>query len=233
MLRKPLKVNFWVAMYEKAYANFLKYTLQAIQMPIAQQQQYNDDLDFGQFPLCDPITPLSHITGFPALYQPGNGLDQTVYNPSNNLNGCTSSFEVLATRNCQQLGILGNAAWTAYPTVAWTHAAVVGNMDPKSYNTDILVPSHAYSLLGLFVEDYGNSYIVLRNPWANLINPSSFPDNEDFNYLKQYLATGLWYPDQTDVPFVTFGNDADGIFAIRTELFDLCFEGFGWVTPGS
>jgi hypothetical protein len=139
----------------------------------------------------------------------------------------TSSFNVLTNYNITTyiVGSITNGV-TNNPTVAWTY-------DPGSlpangsqyYGNPAIVASHAYSIIGTYANiATGMNYIVLRNPWGNQINP----DDPSLGALQASLAQGTWTP-MANAPNVNFGNQADGIFALESSVFDLVFAGFGWV----
>jgi hypothetical protein len=218
----------WVALYEKAYAKFLGYDNDTLpgfnKLP---GYVSGDDPDIGLLPQNYAMDPLTQLTKLlpsenPVPQTGGILLPPTIYNPTN-LGGWqgqnyASSYQVLNKQNFEN-------GLTHYATVAWTYAdatQIVPPGVPALYDTDVLVPSHAYSLLGLY-SNANKDYIVLRNPWGNMINPA----NLTAGLLKDSLASGTWSP--TGSPQVTFGNAADGIFGLEKGIFDTCFEGFGWV----
>ncbi|MCA9553514.1 MAG: hypothetical protein KC933_25980, partial [Myxococcales bacterium] len=87
------------------------------------------------------------------------------------------------------------------PVAADTHG------QEKKYQTNGLVASHAYSVLGTQIED-GQRYVTLRNPWAST----------------EYTGGAGGY--QTDVDFDGDGklDGNDGVFRMKLEDFHRLFE---------
>lgn len=224
----------WVALYEKAYAQFFN-----LPPPLPDSHIYNAvpgmDKDIGAFPEFDAMTPLTHLMRkIPTNYistdgsNPPEAFPPTIFNP-NNLNPDkrfdwgSDSFAVLMLHNHAN-------GLTAYPTVAWTIGDRANSPKPELFGNPAIVENHAYSLLGLYHDPFttdlfpaGKDCIVLRNPWGNMID---FNDTA-IQSLVPYLATGIWRPDNS--PSVTFGAVADGIFGLEKGAFAACFARFGWV----
>jgi hypothetical protein len=104
-----------------------------------------------------------------------------------------------------------------YPAVAWTYDVEQANYP---MNDGTIALKHTYSLLGVTGAVskgvFTSKYIVLRNPWG----PSAqSPD-------PQLTATSLF----TDTPWFGINlADADGIFALRADLFPMYFDQYAWV----
>jgi hypothetical protein len=109
-------------------------------------------------------------------------------------------------------------AWTFNPMAACTYASASASPSPSTFNSSGLVAWHCYAILG-WIYASNQEYIVLRNPWGN--TPATLDvDNGPWVPIEQFGASeilGLTLP-------------ADGVFALRADIFQQCFAGYGWVT---
>lgn len=217
--------ELWVALYEKAYAKYLKENniVTSINWSTLPGAVNLWDPDISSFPSYYPMTTLADITGhtnsvnFNPLNLPTNPNDPTG-------NPYSSSFDVL-TQNIMIFNATNGRATSA--AVAWTVDA--GSLPAgyeKCFQNFAIVPNHTYSIIGTYVNTATNTnYIVLRNPWGNKIVP------KDPSFASLNLASGTWKPSPNTSAYanVMFGNQSDGIFALESSLFDHLFGGFGWV----
>jgi Calpain family cysteine protease len=104
---------------------------------------------------------------------------------------------------------------TKYPAVAYTYDTKQGN-----WKTDTIPPKHTYSILGVTgtldtarPPNWTSKYIVLRDTWGFNNDPSlSSPD---------VLTQGTWL---SGIDFAA----KDGIFALRSDLFPVYFQGYAY-----
>lgn len=111
---------------------------------------------------------------------------------------------------------------TRWPTMAWTWSRVLDRELPRWSSTG-LQDDHAYAVLGV-IGGARPDYVVLRDPLG------SVPHRPDAH------AETLWQPQRAGAAAVSqlrLGSGADGVFALRADLFDRCFRGVGWVDPGT
>ena len=209
------QAELWPALYEKAYAKFFPLSDSALPNAAA-----GEDPEIGTFPPYMAIISLTNLTKLLSSLYPKNGIPPTQYNPANLGGWGNSSYDVLT--KCNLVG--GVTSWA---TVVWTYdsGSIPNNASAYFYNP-ALIPCHAYSVLGGFTNAAGVSYVVLRNPWGNQIDPVN---DATLNSLKGSLSTDSWMP--ANGPTIKFGSNADGIFALESSVFDKCFTGFGWVRP--
>jgi hypothetical protein len=104
---------------------------------------------------------------------------------------------------------------TIHPTMAWTWENV-RNMHPLGWTSTGLFANHAYAVLGLMKQN-DKDYVVLRNPHGDNVQR---PDC----YAKDEWSARAGEGGVTRVPL----NDG-GVFAIRADWFDICFDKVGWV----
>jgi hypothetical protein len=145
---------------------------------------------------------------------------------------------------------------TTHPMVAWTYCtgsdtsdeelASLGCTDATRaptaiYSDEILVASHAYSILGTMIDD-GLKYVILRNPWGGAPdNQGGYclyaPANPQYYHLADPCSIYL-YPYDYDgnathdylEPLVNGKRPVrDGIFGLRSDDFARFFAGFAWV----
>jgi hypothetical protein len=109
-------------------------------------------------------------------------------------------------------------AWTFNPMAACTYASAAAAPSPVTFDNSGLVAWHCYSILGWI---YSNStqYIVLRNPWGN--TPATLD-----------VDNGPWIPIEQFGPSEVLGLNlpANGVFALRSDIFQQCYASYGWVT---
>jgi hypothetical protein len=219
--------ELYTALYEKAYALFCG--LRKSVLPGAT----DTDPEISSFPQGDPLLSLFHLTSLVWDFTRNNNLNQPSAFLTTDLSqfGFGSSYLAM---NKNLSATVGSSRKTLNPMVAWTYDARpacsstwFGANNP--YGNDLIVPSHSYSILGsVRLRDSSGTdrdYIVLRNPWgANCTGDPS-------GCIQPYLAAGLFTP----VAGISFdlgrkpnGITTDGIFGLRSEVFDCCFKGFGW-----
>jgi len=202
--------ELWVALYEKAYAKYLgydDYTLPGFHQ--LSGCQLGQDPDIGLLPAYYAMIPLTNLTKLVGSEVAVGSIPPTIYTAAFPPGG-KSNYQILTEQN-------HSGGLTMFATVAWTYAEPPQGTE-NYFTTDVIVPSHAYSIIGFYYDGTDN-YIVLRNPWANKIDPNN-------NAILQ-LASGKWEPQNS--PAITFGTASDGIFGLKTTLFDQLFEGYGWV----
>jgi hypothetical protein len=104
---------------------------------------------------------------------------------------------------------------TRIPAMAWTWRSGSHFLQGFDLATAGLLASHAYAVLGRFV-DGGVDHVVLRNPHGRNIDVPAY-------------SRGPWRPG----PGATGADDVelntDGVFALPAEWFDRCFGTVGWV----
>jgi len=214
--------ELYSALYEKAYAMFTN--LPQSKLPNATAT----DPEISAFPQGDPLLSLFHITSLIWDFTKNNTLGQPSAFLTKELtqSGFTSSYKAMSINLS---AVVGASRKIKNPTVAWAYdtkpacsSIWFGSTSP--YGNDLIVPSHSYSILGsVTLKDSTGitwDYIVLRNPWgANYVDPSGS--------VGQYLAAGQFTP--VAGVMIDLGKRTDGIFGLRTDVFDCCFQGFGWV----
>ena len=102
-----------------------------------------------------------------------------------------------------------------YPAVAYSFDSVQAGWKPGTIS-----PQHSYSILGLAgtvdtatPPNWKTKYIVLRDPWAVTTDPG-FASPE-------MLTSGSW------INSINFAAK-DGIFALRSDLFPMYFQGYAY-----
>jgi hypothetical protein len=214
--------ELWTALYEKAYAKFRGL---AAYNPANVPGATTDDPNIGLISAGDPVTAMTEICKLLATARSDNNAAKrpSIFNTASrpfvffantpDYYVCNRSYDVLNAFDASSY--LAVNYITMFPTVAWTSDTV------QASSNHAIVPSHAYSILGLLDKTNAaggtDNYIVLRNPWANKIDPGN----------DTRFATGNWTPESGLT--LTFGLIADGIFAIKADAFDTLFSGFGWV----
>jgi hypothetical protein len=140
--------------------------------------------------------------------------------------------------NCYPPNISGSYFYkTQCATVAFTYdtgdpaktngvmngAAAAPQGSGVEYNSDLLVGSHSYSVLGLY-EENNQKYIVLRNPWGYIKNVKKCENPNlaigRINGFEDGIDRELW--DDNDFLM-------DGVFALKWTEFCKYFRGLSWV----
>lgn len=112
---------------------------------------------------------------------------------------------------------------TKWPMVAYTY-------DPRiesppvgvTYTDATIVANHAYSVLG--VHAIGTvKYIVMRNPWGQKGAGPGSGDPDPSSLPSGALASGAWFGVQK------LEDPNDAVFALKSDVFQKYFKGFGWV----
>lgn len=217
--------ELWSAMYEKAYAVFAKTTIPNnsiadLTVSGANASPPCRDVDTGTLPTGDPLTALTNITK----------LFYTFLSTNNNMNR-PSAFLTETVRTGKNIWGKNSAAilksWnntgtgaTNFATVAWTPDTAPANYG-KYYDNIILALSHAYSVLGVTTIN-SVDYVILRNPWGIAIDINTVTSP-----LKDALGQNPWKPD-TSALTIQLGTSPYSIFALKTDIFDQVFQGFGW-----
>jgi hypothetical protein len=215
--------ELWPALYEKAYAMFMGLK------PSVLPNATSTDPEISVFPPGDPLLSLFHLTKMKWDFTGNNTIGQPSAFLTKELSpfGFASSYNALNKNLCAAIVA---SRKTIYPTVAWTYdpsveslpacsSALFGSTGP--YGSDLIVPNHSYSILGSITINT-NNYIVLRNPWG-----ANWCGDDPSGSVGRYLAAGQWTPAQGIT--IQLGGRTDGIFGLRTDAFDCCFRGFGWV----
>jgi len=206
----------WAAIYEKAYGEFM------LLHPMSTLDYRGDPVyknlprpDIPKFQGGNPLESLVHLTGLKYT------LNSTYFNTKDIPN---QSFAKISNAIYSTDGINGI---TKYPMVAWTYLnaaeanAAHPDDPPISYNSEVFVANHSYSILGTIKTN--KNYVVLRNPYGRLWGAD--PNDTD-------LYTGTWSPP--DFKTLTLSLD-DGIFALEAGngethgRFERYFTAFGWV----
>ena len=105
---------------------------------------------------------------------------------------------------------------TFNPMMAWTYGSGDDSPDHVNYGDANIVASHAYSVLG-WAYQFGQKYIVLRNPWA-----STEATIGTIGGSLVFYDVSWWRP-------IALG-DPDGVFALRADVFKSYFAGLGAVS---
>ncbi len=165
----------------------------------------SDEPDITKIAFGDPVRALATLTNLPPNYRTNSSL---------------SADDIWKTVRENSTG-----SKTFNPMVAWTYGTAPS--PDVNYNSAHLVANHSYSILG-WASANNQNYIVLRNPWGtyeatlNTANITWVAWNEP--YYNDPNGTWLSIPMATN----------DGIFALRADIFQKYFAGFGWVkTSGS
>jgi hypothetical protein len=153
----------------------------------------------------DPVGALAQLTGFVPYYQGTSGISG---------HDCWTKVRANSI-----------SSKTFNPMVAWTYGT--SPSPDVNYDNAHLAANHAYSLLGW--EFYNNQeYIILRNPWGTYeatldVLPGAF-DWVSWDQPYYGGASGHWRP----IHMAT----SDGVFGLRSDIFQKYFAAFGWVkTP--
>jgi len=204
----------WPSLYEKAYAAWIgkKHGLINLNRP-----------DYTIICQGDPFSSLEHITGKSSA--------KTVWKTTDFTTG-KAIFEKIQSNNVD-----ATALKTKFPAVACTYPsstlapvpAINDTYYTVQYNSEQLVASHSYSLLGIHSEN-GKYYIVLRNPYGisdpvSIIEPFLDKNGNKSRY-DPLFATGDWGPLKNIGKQL---KDPDGIFALDADVFRTHFYKFGWV----
>ena len=100
-----------------------------------------------------------------------------------------------------------------------------------TYNSDLLVASHSYTVLGTFAES-GMNYVVLRNPWGfvkSVTQNNCNPVPNTTVHLANGPLAGFYGPGQPRSLWDGNGNTMDGVFALDSATFSSYFRGFSWI----
>jgi hypothetical protein len=217
----PDNFELWVALYEKAYAIWTLAPATDLTVPGASTNPPPRDPNVGLLPQGDPLCAMTNITKLLFTF---NSTNNTAKHPSAFNTATLSTPGTWGTTSYDILNNINNTGTgaTLYATVAWTYDSPPAAY-PEYYGNAVLAASHAYSVLGIITINSIN-YIILRNPWGNVISltdPSVTP-------LIGSLAQGTWNPDTSGLT-IQLGNSPYGIFGLEKTAFDQCFAGFGWV----
>lgn len=230
----------WVPYYEKAFARYLEYTGK-----IVPASPYPDHPYICRIPCGDAGETLRALmkksTAALTTYKFTGDLGSASRNPE------TVWAKLKSICETPWLESTDYNAWkTKYPAVASTNCTgdpnVTGNPNPPlcaaprgsgvNYVDDLILASHAYSLLGIHkVKDRAPRYVILRNPF-----------NENWGFIYGSTAYGL-----SDGPLVFYSIKVNnirynrplfenklpirGVFALKLEDFVNYFAGFSWVIP--
>ena len=242
--------EYWPTFYEKAYARYrlAKGHIRNWETTHGKVPTYDDHPDIGTLPCGDPFETLTLLTNIPcSIYDmrtnpncprdPGiiwgklTGVCYTYEgNPSRKI-----KYPAVAITNCTKDPLVPPTLTPPYPVCAAKAGSGV------VYDEELLVASHAYSLLGIH-ETAAGRYVILRNPygtnWGFIMGSQTYrlagasipPGSLDFHVptngqtpynfswplFVQNSTTGKWTPNC-------------GIFAMHCDDFAKWFGAFGWV----
>ncbi len=133
------------------------------------------------------------------------GADQVLRDQGDNL------FKHIWTR-CGPRGV------TREPTMAWTWDQTMIKKRGFTWSGTALRREHAYAVLGVMKQ--GNpQYVVLRDPWGWVKHCG-----------ETHAAERQWTPGAGTSGVDTVNlNPKNGVFALRKDVFDKCFQAIGWV----
>lgn len=159
--------------------------------------------DTDNYPNYSPITGGDPAAALTAL----TGLPRSYY-PTNGV----APYDIWQTVRSHSLSFK-----TFDPMVAWTYGSDNDAPTPINYGNAHIVANHAYSILGWdYDESTGDEYIVLRNPWGST---EAILDVEGGSW---YAYDGsFWRPTPLG---------SQGIFALRADIFQQYYAGYGVVT---
>jgi hypothetical protein len=252
--------GMWVPMLERAYAMRLKYptdippeddhpdicTCFGPGSPTSALYHLLGDANYKQFINNTADNDAAHVK----WYAENDPLVKIV--PTGG-QGSGSLWDWLALRNCTNPVIppaTNIFRKTTFPTVAFTYGtqdpAISGtqigtpnttNPAPRgsgvTYNNDLFVASHSYSVLGTYSRTVGGvttNYVLLRNPWGQvrtISKPMAGTYALDANETLPGFANNLWVP--VTVNKVTTYMLQDGVFGVDFNKFALYFQGLAWV----
>ncbi len=139
------------------------------------------------------------------------------------LTGLTPSYANPAAMTGDQIwnDVRGHCrgSWTFDPMCACTYASDTAAPWPLDFNSVGLVAWHCYAILGWQFAG-GQKYIVLRNPWG-------------YHEATADVDNGPWTSfDQFDGGLIvgTLNLPQHGVFALRADVFQQYFAGYGWVS---
>lgn len=252
----------WVPYYEKAFARYLEYTGK---LSPASPNPNNPEIcriPCGYAGETLRALMKKNLIALKFYNMEGKPLDSIERNPDHVWEKLLSIRETPALPFSPANPGAHNSWKMKFPVVAWTNCC--GDPDitnspadcaaPRGsrveYNDDLLCASHAYSLLGLHKNTYGNveeDFVILRNPWIECWG---------FEYGQtRYSLSGRSNPDgsvpDTHLVFGSIKNSGtpyrirlfneyyingqlvrrpeNGIFALKKEDFANYFAGFSWV----
>ena len=205
--RSNNSLESWPCLFEKAYATWRYSKINNL------TPDYKVIPDYLSICKGNPLTSLLHLTGMITT------LNTSMFYTA----GMTG--DQIYTKIAGQYSPVKLRAKTDYATVAWTYDPAIDKV-AVTYNDDIIVANHAYSVLGVFQQNKKN-FIVLRNPWGQKHgDPTRITatDTSTTALVSSDFAEGT-------CPFLSTNlNDPnDGIFGISADKFQMYFAGFGWV----
>lgn len=153
----------------------------------------------------DPVGALSRLTSLAPNYRSNSSL---------------SAHDIWQT-------VRGNciSCKTFNPMVAWTYGT--SPSPDVDYSSAHIAANHAYSIFG-WAYNNNQEYIILRNPWGCYDATLNVANITWVAWDQPYYNSGhgWWRP----IPMAP----NDGVFALRSDIFQKYFAGFGWVkTPES
>lgn len=188
----------WPGVVEKAYYKSREYVSSRTWTDQPDAEKFNDE---AINPTGNPAAVLYHLLGrtvTSATYGSAGYTGDTIFGTLNNI----------STGRNPNRKIL-------YPAVAWAKATAEASWVPNT-----IVPKHTYSILGVAGSGHlsgttwiwDTKYIVLRDPFTVTRDPA-FGSGD-------MLTTGTW----NAIDF----SSADGIFALRADLFPRYFQGYAY-----
>jgi hypothetical protein len=245
----PDNIKMWAAAYEKAYAAVYKDGNGNGVPPSGLNYggAYPNYLrpDTIQFGKGNPIIALQEI-GKKVAPEPVQ-----TYNSSNDTFNSAVVWEKIKTNCKESPNAPGYSFKTKVPMVTYTYddqleSQIVAKLG-LSYQNEVIVACHSYSLLGIYQQDSetnpaylpnANSYIVLKNPWGLLPGianiPTMKPDPQsqyanDPQLRQDAFATGTWKPCSDVERDLTLSAQQDGIFGLSFPQFMRYFKIVGWI----
>jgi hypothetical protein len=204
------KGEIWIAMYEKAFASWVG--------------SKTDTPDYSKICQGDPMLALMNMTGwkYKSYIKTDADPDPVTSSATRYATQDFSDGTKIYTKIKNACNSAGPYYIAKFPMVAYTHdprilPAPSGGYPP--YTDATIVGNHAYSVLGVFPNDY----IVMRNPWGQRGAGPGMGDPDPTGLPADALASGTWYGG------FNLADSSDAVFGLKASVFRTYFKGFGWV----
>lgn len=231
----------WVPYYEKAFARYLEYTGKIV--PPSPDPNHPD---ICRIPCGDAGETLRALMKKSVGYLKAWNFVGPLGSASRNPEAVWAQLR----NNCESPLIEGagwNAWKTKYPSVAWTcctgDPVVTGNPYPPlcaapsgsrvDYVDDLILASHAYSLLGIHKLSATKMYVILRNPynenWGFIYGKTAYSLSDGPLVFYSIKAGGIQYTRPLFEDHLGSLLPIRGVFALKLEDFVNYFASFNWV----
>lgn len=228
----------WVPFYEKAFARYLEDTGKMV------PSSDNTKLAICKIPCGNPGETLCTLLQKPlsslkSHNMENKALDSTQRNPDNFLNVIKSL--------CKRFPLIsGKSLKTIQPVIARTNCTgdpdVTGETDPPlcaapkgsgvNYTDDLIVASHAYSVLGIHCEGTGK-YVIMRNPygqnWGFKLGTQKYNLAMGPLFFNSVKVGTVPYKPKLFMDLNGFKTPKAGVFALNINDFVKYFAEINWI----